>query len=262
MKLLVLLSLVPAIHAIPFAHGCSTPAQRARAPAAFCDATLSHDARVAALVGAMTIPEKVNLTWISGCTSEDPTDGGVGYVGEERESKGRRGRHVHTRVLRDTRDRDRATRDRATRDRATMYPSTRREAHGNTRERDAEAHTQRDKTQADHLHTSNRVRPPLHPSSNSHTHTHHLPQPPRRPRLRVGRGDPPWGAEHVPERQLPYDLPRPGQPRLLLQRVGLSRGRLCHLHRDAVSAALNESIIVSYRCSQCTSMYCVMCCVV
>ena len=136
-----------------------------------------------------------------------------------------------------------------------MYPSTRREAHGNTRERDAEAHTQRDKTQADHLHTSNRVRPPLHPSSNSHTHTHHLPQPPRRPRLRVGRGDPPWGAEHVPERQLPYDLPRPGQPRLLLQRVGLSRGRLCHLHRDAVSAALNESIIVSYRCSQCTSMY-------
>ena len=29
----------------------------------------------------MTIDEKVNLTWISGCTSQDPTDGGVARLG-------------------------------------------------------------------------------------------------------------------------------------------------------------------------------------
>ena len=178
MKLLVLLSLVPAIHAIPFAHGCSTPAQRARAPAAFCDATLSHDARVAALVGAMTIPEKVNLTWISGCTSEDPTDGGVGYVGEERREQG---------VERQTRTHESTQRHkrRSQRQRPVVGAQeshdvpvceeicTRRHTKDTTRDTCSKAHTHTDKTQADHLHVPNRIRPPptsiLQPSPPTHT---------------------------------------------------------------------------------------------
>ena len=34
-----------------------------------------------ALVSRMTIEEKVNMTWISGCTSKDPTDGGIARLG-------------------------------------------------------------------------------------------------------------------------------------------------------------------------------------
>jgi len=66
---------------LPFGHGCATPAQLALAPAGFCNTSLPVAARAAALVRAMTQPEKVNLTWISGCTDEDPTDGGVPRLG-------------------------------------------------------------------------------------------------------------------------------------------------------------------------------------
>jgi beta-glucosidase-like glycosyl hydrolase len=66
---------------LPFGHGCATPAQLALAPAGFCNTSLPVAARAAALVRAMTQPEKVNLTWISGCTDADPTDGGVPRLG-------------------------------------------------------------------------------------------------------------------------------------------------------------------------------------
>ena len=51
------------------------------APAAFCDSSLPVAKRAAALVETMTQPEKVNLTWISGCTDAEPTDGGVPRLG-------------------------------------------------------------------------------------------------------------------------------------------------------------------------------------
>lgn len=65
---------------IPFGYGCATATQRALLPT-FCNASLTPNDRVAALVAQLTVQEKVNLTWISGCTDKDPTDGGVPRLG-------------------------------------------------------------------------------------------------------------------------------------------------------------------------------------
>ena len=65
---------------LPFGHGCATLTQRQLAPI-FCNSSLPPEVRVNALVSRMTVGEKVNMTWISGCTSKDPTDGGVARLG-------------------------------------------------------------------------------------------------------------------------------------------------------------------------------------
>eukprot|EP00656_Telonema_subtile_P003873 TRINITY_DN11753_c0_g1_i1.p2 TRINITY_DN11753_c0_g1~~TRINITY_DN11753_c0_g1_i1.p2 ORF type:complete len:344 (-),score=89.66 TRINITY_DN11753_c0_g1_i1:1473-2504(-) len=81
--LLSLLSLLLTLHTAstaPFGYGCTTAAQRALTPV-FCDHTRPHAERVASVVAEMTLAEKVNLTWISGCTDQDPTDGGVERLG-------------------------------------------------------------------------------------------------------------------------------------------------------------------------------------